>query len=114
PVPANVTVVSNSHVVIKGDRVEHGAPDARQDHGVEVLDKPAPPPPPPPAPQPADKEVERDMSKPEQLAAQREAGAQFNDHWCRRDERISELRAAHRQLSTPRPGGHGHVGGAGH
>lgn len=119
-IPANVTVVSNSHVVIKGDRVEHGAPDAHKDHGVEVLDKPAyaphpPKPAPHPAPdKPADKEVERDMTKPEQLAALREAVAQFNDHWCRRDERIRELRAAHRQLSTPRPGGQasGHGGGA--
>jgi hypothetical protein len=119
-VPANVTVVSNSHVVIKGDRVEHGAPEAHKDHGVEVLERPAyaphpPKPAPPPAPdKPADKEVERDMTKPEQLAALREAVAQFNDHWCRREERIRELRAAHRQLSTPRPGAPGHVGGARH
>ena len=28
------------------------------------------------------------------LAALREAVAQFNDHWCRRKERIEELRAA--------------------
>lgn len=121
-IPANVTVVSNSHVVIKGDRVESGAPEGRQDHGVEVLEKPAyaahpPKPAPPPAPdKPADREVERDMTKPEQLAALRDAVAQFNDHWCRRDERIRELRAACRQLSTPRPGGHasGQGGGARH
>jgi hypothetical protein len=126
-IPANVTVVSNSHVVIKGDRVEHGAPDAHKDHGVEVLDKPAyaphpPKPVPSPAPgpgsgpaKPADKEVEREMTKAEQLSALREAVAQFNDHWCRRKERIDELRAAHRQLSTPR-GGHasGHSVGPRH
>lgn len=121
-IPANVTVVSNSHVVIKGERADasphrpsegaHGA-----DHGVQLLEKPAPAPPPPapaPAPKPAEKEVERDMTKPEQLAALREAVAQFNDHWCRREERIRELRAAHRQLSTPRPGGGSTLGhGAG-
>ncbi|OGN51252.1 MAG: hypothetical protein A2352_11965 [Caulobacterales bacterium RIFOXYB1_FULL_67_16] len=117
-VPANVTVVSNSHVVIKGDRVEHGPDGSGPTHapGVAVLDKPpyAPHPPkpvPPPAPapvpaKPVEKEVEREMTKAEQLAALREAVAQFNDHWCRRKERIDELRAAHRQLSTPRPGGH--------
>ncbi|GAA0202977.1 hypothetical protein GCM10010203_63230 [Actinomadura yumaensis] len=115
-VPANVTVVSNSHVVIKGDRVEHARAEESgpaQASGVAVLDKPpyAPLPPqpvPPPAPVPAkpvEKEIEREMTKAEQLAALREAVAQFNDHWCRRKERIEELRAAHRQLSTPRPGG---------
>lgn len=113
-VPANVTVVSNSHVVIKGDRVEHAPADESgpaQAPGVAVLDKPpyAPLPPqpvPPPAPaKPVEKEIEREMTKAEQLTALREAVAQFNDHWCRRKERIEELRAAHRQLSTPRPGG---------
>lgn len=102
-VPANVTVVSNSHVVIKSDRVEHGPAHGAE---VEVLDKPAPPhPPAPPAPpKPEEKEVERDMTRAEQLAALREAVAQFNDHWCRREERVRELRAAHRQLSTHRGG----------
>lgn len=114
-VPASVTVVSNSHVVIKGDRVDHGPDGSGTAHapGAAVLDKPpyAPHPPkpvPPPAPAtPVEKEVEREMTKAEQLAALREAVAQFNDHWCRRKERIEELQAAHRQLSTPRPGGHG-------
>lgn len=102
-VPANVTVVSNSHVVIKGDRVEHGPAQGSE---VDVLEKPAPPHPsaPPHPPKPEEKEVERDMTRAEQLAALREAVAQFNDHWCRREERIRELRAAHRQLSTHRPG----------
>jgi hypothetical protein len=98
-VPANVTVVSNSHVVIKSDRVEHGPAHGAE---VEVLDRPAPPhpPAPPPPPRPEEKEVERDMTRAEQLAALREAVAQFNDHWCRREERVRELHAAHRQLST--------------
>jgi hypothetical protein len=101
--PANVTVVSNSHVVIRGDRVEHGPAQGSE---VAVLEKPAPPPSPPPPlpPKPEEKEVERDMTRAEQLAALREAVAQFNDHWCRREERIRELRAAHRQLSTHRGG----------
>ncbi|GLK47456.1 hypothetical protein GCM10017620_04290 [Brevundimonas intermedia] len=122
-VPASVTVVSNSHVVIKGDRVEHAPDGSGTAHapGAAVLDKPpyAPHPPkpvPPPAPaNPVEKEVEREMTKAEQLSALREAVAQFNDHWCRRKERIDELRAAHRQLSTPR-GGHasGHSVGPRH
>lgn len=124
-IPGNVTVVSNSHVVIKGDHIDNNVPGgACSGHGsgAAVLDKPAyaphppkpasphgcaPPPAPAPAPEPAkpvEKEVEREMTKAEQLAALREAVAQFNDHWCRREERIRELRAAHRQLSTLRPG----------
>ena len=87
-----------------------------KDEAHDPATKPAPPPAPDkPADKPADREVERDMTKPEQLAALREAVAQFNDHWCRREERIRELRAAHRQLSTPRPGGaSGHGVGARH
>ncbi|MBJ7511085.1 hypothetical protein, partial [Brevundimonas sp.] len=68
--------------------------------------QPVPPPVPVPVPaKPVEKEIEREMTKAEQLTALREAVAQFNDHWCRRKERIEELRAAHRQLSTSRPGG---------
>ena len=82
PVPAKVTVVSNSHVVIKDSGVEHEPRD----------DAPSKPP-----HKPDDRE--RDMTGREQADALRTAIAHVNDHWCRRAERIAELRAAARQLT---------------
>lgn len=106
PQPAHVTIMSSSVVIAADSLVCEAEPvDCRPA-------SPAPAPPhaahPTPSPhKPEEKEVERDMTHPEQLAALRAAVAQFNDHWCRRAERIAELRAAHRALSTPRGGGRG-------
>lgn len=91
PVPANVTVVSNSHVVIKDSKVEH---EPHEDgHADAARHRPARKPP------HEHDDRERDMTGREQADALRAAIAHFNDHWCRRAERIAELRAAARQLS---------------
>lgn len=106
PAPANVTVVSNSHVVIRDSRVEHdphddGHADDATPHG------------PTRKPPHEHDDKERDMTGREQADALRAAIAHLNDHWCRRAERIAELRAAARQLSREsdhpaRPGHDGH------
>jgi len=79
PAPAKVTVVANSHVVIKDSGVEHEPRDEEPPHKPENR--------------------ERDMTGREQADALRTAIAHVNDHWCRRAERIAELRAAARQLT---------------
>lgn len=89
--PANVTVVSNSHVVIRDSRVEHEPHD--DGHADAAPHGPARNPP------HGHDNRERDMTGREQADALRAAIAHLNDHWCRRAERIAELRAAARQLS---------------
>lgn len=103
PLPANVTVVSNSHVVIKGSSVEH---DNDPDHHPDDAAGGAPP----HKPAHGHHDKERDMTGREQADALRTAIAHFNDHWCRRAERIAELRAAARQLSHGHDHHHGHGG----
>jgi len=98
--PAHVTVVSNSHVIIKGDRVktddaEHGheASDHGKGQGHDDARKAS------------HTDGHDGHSHPTPLTRQQEADAlraavsRLNDHWGQKVERIRQIRAAHRALS---------------
>lgn len=106
--PAHVTVVSNSHVVIKGDRVktedgghghdgpadhghaDHGHGDGHGDHGHGDAHRP---------PHRDDHAHPAPLTRQQEADALRAAVSRLNDHWGQKVERIRQLRAAHRALS---------------
>lgn len=100
--PAAVTVVSNSHVVIKDGRAaakphEDKPGDHDGAHGPATKDGhhgPAKPHEPPRM---------RDMTVEERADALRRAVSRLNDHWCQKAVRLAELRAARRALIRTAP-----------
>ncbi|RZJ19592.1 MAG: hypothetical protein EON91_00690 [Brevundimonas sp.] len=70
----------------------HPAPGVTVIQTGSVLLAPAPPPHRPPPAKPAPTPAQR-------LAVLRQAVSDLNDHWCRKDERLADLRAARRALN---------------
>lgn len=101
--PAAVTVVSNSHVVIKDGRAAQTPPDGKPDahdadsHGAGTPKGGHD------AAKPHDPPKMRDMTVEERADALRRAVSRVNDHWCQKAVRLAELRAARRALIRTAP-----------
>jgi len=98
--PAHVTVVSNSHVVIKGDRVKtddvdhgHEASDHGKGHGHDDTHKASH------TEGHAGHGHSAPLTRQQEADALRAAVSRLNDHWGQKVERTRQLRAAYRALS---------------